>query len=100
MVKKTSRECDRCGCKSNIRQCVGCGDDVCRSCRSFIDIDPWTGVNNDDYPEPICKKCDVKLIPYAHMAERILDDAFEETERLKLEWRESCKKEYVQETHI
>jgi hypothetical protein len=67
--------CDFCGQESTyggqIKNCFGCGKDVCYDCGKWLPEHPFTGEDSGDYPPRICKGCNNILTDYAVKAEQI-----------------------------
>lgn len=80
--------CTRVGVR--VRPCFGCRRDVCNSCATVLENEPFTGDYTGDYPPYICKPCGEALPPYQERAHFVRERYEAELEAIEREYRTAC----------
>jgi hypothetical protein len=86
------RVCDFCTRKGNrAKTCYGCLKDVCSSCATIPEYDPFTGEYAGDYPPYLCAPCAEKLKPFEARAAAVREIRDDELEALEQKFRAACR---------
>jgi len=84
--------CDVCGKRTGITSCIGCRCDVCDDCSAVWYTNPWTGIDNGDYPPRACPVCNGPLLTVAEKVRNINKKRDDEFLKLRKQWLEEAQK--------
>ena len=85
------KTCDFCKIRLHtMRQCAGCGRDLCLICGNWWLTDPWTGDDSRDYKLLACDGCNSAMREFSPSVEKIRNKAEEEIEVIISEWKKLC----------
>lgn len=93
-VTVTRYRCDACHnelIRDDVKNCRACKKDLCLVCAVYWYTDPWTGTDNGDYPEIVCKICEKLSLELAEESRQIQEQADEKSDALHAEWLKKCK---------